>query len=373
VHVLDASRAVGVVSALLDPKQKETFAAQTREEQQKLRVLFQHKRSKPSVPLTDARTRRMKISWKPIELPAPSFLGRKVVEDVSIERIAKYIDWTFFFTAWELRGKFPEILEHPQHGQAARELFENGKAMLERIIREGRLRARACYGFWPAASVGDDIVLYTDAARATELTRFSMLRQQLVKPEGEPQLCLADFVAPLESGLLDHVGAFAVTTGLGCEAFARELEAEKDDYGAILVKALADRLAEAFAELMHQQARRDWGYGRHERLTQEDLIAEKYRGIRPALGYPASPDHSEKPKLFELLGATDAGMSLTESFAMLPAASVSGLYLAHPEARYFNVGRVDRDQVQDYAARKGISLAEAERWLAHHLAYEPIS
>jgi 5-methyltetrahydrofolate--homocysteine methyltransferase len=293
------------------------------------------------------------------------------VNDVSLPEIARYIDWTFFFTAWELRGKFPAVLQHPEHGQAARELFDNGKRLLDKIMEDRSIEARGVYGFWPAASDGDDIVVYTGEDRRAELTRFPMLRQQQIKTDDNPYLSLSDFVAPASSGVGDYIGAFAVTSGLGTEALAKAYEKQLDDYNAIMVKALADRLAEAFAELLHERARREWGYGASERLSNEDLIAEKYRGIRPAFGYPASPDHTEKRKLFDVLAAEKVGITLTEHFAMMPAASVSGLYFAHPEARYFAVGKIDRDQVENYAARKGMTVAQVERWLGPNLAYDP--
>jgi 5-methyltetrahydrofolate--homocysteine methyltransferase len=282
-----------------------------------------------------------------------------------------FIDWTFFFNAWQLKGRVPAIFDHPQYGAAARELYDHAQALLSRIVEEGRLTASGVYGFWPAASSGDDIVLFRDEARSVELLRFNMLRQQEVIADDKPNRCLADFIAPVESGRRDYLGAFAVTAGLGVESLVAEFERDHDDYDAIMVKALADRLAEAFAEYLHAEARCDWGYGRDERLSPEDLAAEKYRGIRPAFGYPACPDHTEKRKLFHLLGAHDVGLSLTESYAMLPAASVSGLYFASPRARYFMVGRLGADQVEDYARRKEISVEAAERWLAPNLGYEP--
>jgi 5-methyltetrahydrofolate--homocysteine methyltransferase len=371
VHVNDASRAVNVVASLLDAERKREFDRVNREAQERLRFVYGRKREHPLIPYAEARARRIAIDWRPADLPEPAFLGRRVVDDVGLEQIARYIDWTFFFSAWELKGRYPKILESPKFGAAARELFEHGKLLLRRIIDEGLLTPRGVYGFWPAASDGDDIVLYADAARSRELVRFHMLRQQSTNPAGRPTRSLADYVAPLESGLRDHVGAFAVTAGIGAQELAAEFEAAHDDYHAIMTKALADRLAEAFAEYLHERARRDWGYGGDEHLSNEELIAERYRGIRPAFGYPACPDHSEKRQLFELLEAQALGIELTESFAMWPAASVSGIYLAHPEARYFTVGRIDRDQVEDYARRKGLALQEVERWLGPNLGYEP--
>jgi 5-methyltetrahydrofolate--homocysteine methyltransferase len=371
VHVLDASRAVGVVSRLLDPEQLAILDQENRKDQARLRDLHAHKQKKPLLPLETAQKNRFVVSFRRDDIPKPSFIGRRVVDEVSLEEIARYIDWTFFFTAWELRGKFPAVLQHPEHGQAARELFDNGKRLLEKIMQDRSLTARGVYGFWPAATDGDDIVVYANEDRQTECKRFPMLRQQQIKTDDNPYLSLADFVAPFGSDATDYIGAFAVTAGLGADALAKLFEKQLDDYNAIMVKALADRLAEAFAELVHQRARREWGYGAAEQLSNEELIAEKYRGIRPAFGYPASPDHTEKRKLFDLLGAEEVGITLTEHFAMLPAASVSGLYFAHPEARYFAVGKIDRDQVESYAARKGMTIGEVERWLSPNLAYEP--
>jgi 5-methyltetrahydrofolate--homocysteine methyltransferase len=371
VHVLDASRAAGVASALLDARQRPDFDAKNRDEQAMLRALFARKNEKPMVPIALARANRTRIEWRADDLPAPAWTGARRVEDVSIEALIPYIDWTFFFTAWQLVGRYPAILEHPEQGPVARELHANALAMLERIVREQRLTARAVWGFFPAAAEGDDVVLYDDAARTKELARFPMLRQQAVKSDDEPHRSLADYVAPRERGLADHVGAFVVTAGLGLDALVKELEAEHDDYGALVAKALADRLAEAFAELLHERARREWGHGEAPPLAPEALLAEQFRGIRPAFGYPACPDHTPKRTLWSLLSADDIGVTLTESLAMWPAASVSGLYLAHPQARYFMIGRIDRDQVEDYARRAGMSVEEAERWLSPQLGYDP--
>jgi len=371
VHVLDASRAVNTVASLLDPKQLPELDRKNREEQERIRAVHAGRREEKLIPYAEALARRTPIEWRAEDLPEPAFLGRRVLDDVPLETLARYIDWTFFFTAWELKGRFPKILEHPVHGAAARDLYENGLALLREITDRKLLRARGVYGFWPANAVGDDIVLYTDETRATELLRFSMLRQQRTVEADKPTRSLADFVAPAGHGLADHVGAFAVTAGLGADALVRRYEAEHDDYDAILVKALADRLAEASAEYLHERARRDWGYEPDRALSNDELIDEKYRGIRPAFGYPACPDHTEKWKLFDLLRAREIGMDLTEHLAMTPPASVSGLYFAHPAARYFTVGRIGRDQVEDYARRKGMTLAEAERWLAPNLGYEP--
>jgi 5-methyltetrahydrofolate--homocysteine methyltransferase len=371
VHVADASRAVGVVASLLDSRQRPDFAAKNAEAQARMRAVHASKLEKPLLSYAVARDRRLRLEFRPEDLAAPAFHGRRVIE-LPIEALRETIDWTFFFTAWELRGRFPKILDHPEYGQTARDLYASAQELLARIEREKLLRARGVYGFWPAASEGDDLVLFTDETRRRELVRVPMLRQQRARDDQAPTLCLADFVAPRESGVPDTVGAFAVTAGIGADELAAGFEAENDDYQAIMAKALADRLAESFAEWLHREARRALGYGADEALTNEELIDEKYRGIRPAFGYPACPDHSQKRVLFELLGAEEAGMKLTESCAMLPAASVSGLYFAHPRARYFNVGRVGRDQVESYAARQGRTLAEVERWLGPtNLAYDP--
>jgi 5-methyltetrahydrofolate--homocysteine methyltransferase len=374
VHVLDASRAVGVVAGLLDPAGRAALDAQNRREQAELRELHGKKRAKPLLPLAAANAGGPAIAWRREDVAVPRFIGARVVDDVTLEELTRYIDWTFFFTAWELRGRFPAILDHPLQGAAARELYANARQILQAITDGKKLTPRGVYGFWPAHSDGNDVVLYADESRVGELLRFNMLRQQQVKgpaDAGKPFLSLSDFVAPVGSGLPDHLGAFAVTAGLGAAELAGAYEKALDDYGAIIVKALADRLAEAFAECLHQRARRDWGYGAAEDLSSEDLVDEKYRGIRPAFGYPACPDHTEKGKLFDLLGARRIGMELTEHFAMTPAASVSGLYFAHPAARYFNVGRIDRDQVDDYARRKQMPVSVVERWLAPNLAYDP--
>ncbi len=371
VHVSDASRVAGVVSSLLDPARREEFDRKNRENQERLRALHGARQQRKLLPYASALERRLRLDWSEEQVAVPRFTGRRELADVSLETLTAYIDWTFLFSAWELKGRFPKILDHPKHGEAARELYDAARQLLQRIIDEKLLEARGVYGFWPAQSRGDDIILYADEARETELLRFNMLRQQTAREPGKPSLSLADFIAPAESGVEDYVGAFAVTAGLGAEELARRFEQELDDYHAIMVKALADRLAEAFAEYLHQQARHEWDYGDSEELTNDDLIAERYRGIRPAFGYPACPDHSEKRKLFALLDAEAVGMGLTESYAMTPAASVSGLYFAHPSAHYFNLGSIDRDQVESCAARKGLSVEEVERWLAPNLGYDP--
>ncbi len=355
VHVLDASRVVGVVSGLLDPDRRNAADRENRELQVRLREQHEGKQRRQLLGLAAARENRARPAFDHLEIP--SFLGTRMVEP-ALSVLRDYIDWTFFFHAWELRGRFPAILDHPQMGQTARELYDNALALLEEIERGGLLQARGVYGFWPACADGDDIVL-------GDGRRVHMLRQQVDHGDDRPNLALSDYVAP--EG--DHLGAFAVTAGLGADELAARFEAERDDYRAIMVKALADRLAEAFAEYLHQVARREW-YEHGEHLSSEDLIAERYRGIRPAFGYPACPDHTEKRTLFDLLDAERIGMGLTETFAMTPAASVSGIYLGHPEARYLTVGKVGRDQVADYARRKGWPVTEAERWLRPNLGYE---
>jgi 5-methyltetrahydrofolate--homocysteine methyltransferase len=370
IHVIDASRVVRVVSNVLDPVGTEAYVAEVQRDQENTRGLFAERRNRPRLALPLAREQRPQLAFDATTVPVPSFTGLRILEDIPLTDIVPYIDWTFFFAAWDLKGRFPKILEHAQHGEAARDLYENGQRLLAEIIRDGSLKASAAYGFWPANSDGDDIVVYTDETRTAERLRFNMLRQQAEKPPGQPYLSLADFIAPVGSGVADHVGAFAITAGIGVEKLAARYEAALDDYNAIMVKALADRLAEAGAEYLHARARREWGYGVNESLTSEDLIEERYRGIRPAFGYPACPDHTEKSKLFSLLEAERAGVTLTEHFAMMPASSVSGIYLAHPEARYFPIGQIDRDQVRDYAARKGETLSHVERWLAPSLAYD---
>jgi 5-methyltetrahydrofolate--homocysteine methyltransferase len=371
VHVIDASRAVGVVASLLDPAQRPAFDAANRSLQDRLREQFARRQERPLLTVAAARANRLALPWRAGDLPVPAFLDRRVLDDIPLAELVPFIDWTFFFHAWELKGRVPQIFEHPQYGAAARELHGHATRLLDEIVAGRRLQARAVYGFWPAASEGDDIVLYAGPGGTTEAARFPMLRQQAPMPDEQPNRCLADYVAPAACGLRDHVGAFAVTAGLGADRLVAEHEAAHDDYAAIMVKALADRLAEAAAEWLHARVRREWGYAEDETLSAEDFVAERYRGIRPAFGYPACPDHSEKVRLFDLLGAHDIGMGLTESAAMTPAASVSGIYLAHPQARYFMVGRLGEDQVRDYAGRKKMPLEDVERWLAPSLGYEP--
>ncbi len=374
VYVKDASRSVGVCQTLASPAGRAAYEEKLQAEHRKRREQHAGKRVKgPALSLAEARARAASLDWQAYRAPVPRFFGTRVLEDLPLRDLVRYIDWMPFFNAWEFSGTFPAVLEDPVKGPAARQLWEDGQRMLEQVVRERWLRARAVVGFFPAASVDDDIELYAGADREEVLARLHHLRQQKTKPPGQPQSCLADFVAPRASGTADYLGAFAVTAGIGIEEHVARFEAAGDDYSAILLKALADRLAEAAAEALHERVRRElWGYAPDERLDNESLIREAYRGIRPAPGYPACPDHTEKATLWQLLDAErSTGIRLTESFAMYPTASVSGWYFAHPEARYFAVGQVGLDQVRDYAARKGVSLAEAERWLAPSLGYEP--
>jgi len=381
VHVLDASLVVNVVSDLLNPERRAELDTRNRAQQASLRELHEHRLQNPITPLIRARRQTPKLDFSDVgpagaDIVAPARLGVQVVEDLSLAEIAEYIDWTFFFTAWELRGVFPQILKHPKYGEAATELYGHGRSLLADLIAGDKLGVRAVQGFWPANAEGDDIVLWDpEAPGKREQARFCMLRQQQVRAPSKDSdarpvyRSLADFVAPVDSGVVDYVGAFACTTGVGADELAARYEAEGDDYNAIMVKSLADRLAEACAELLHHRARRAW-YAKDEALNKLELNRERYRGIRPAFGYPACPDHSEKAALFELLGAPAQGITLTESFAMSPGAAVSGIYLGHPRSRYFTLGRIGRDQVEDYARRKGMSVGEVERWLGPNLGYD---
>ena len=371
VHVLDASRAVGVVGSLINAQQRTEFAASVRADYDRIRQAHQERGSKALMSLEAARAHRLPTEWAAADLPVPAFTGVRTIDRMSLRELVPFIDWTPFFHTWELRGRYPGILEDPTVGPKAKELLADAEALLAEIIRDDLLTARGVYGFFPANSVGDDIELYRDLDRQERVTTFHTLRQQMEKPSDQFNLALADYVASKESGRTDYVGAFVVTAGIGVEALCAKFERDHDDYNSIMVKALADRLAEAFAEWLHKQVRADWGYGRTESLTNEEMIRERYRGIRPAPGYPACPDHTEKRLLFDLLQAESrAGVALTESFAMLPAAAVSGLYFAHPQAKYFAVGKINRDQVEDYAARKKLSVSEVERWLAPNLNYD---
>ena len=374
IHVTDASRAVGVVRALLDPARRDAYAAEVRDEHEALRRERGDRRAgERRLTLAEARANRLRVDWAGVAPPAPSFVGVRTFRDYPLAELVDRIDWTPFFTTWELRGAYPAILDDPTVGAAARDLHRDAVALLERIVAAGDLRADAAVGFWPANAVGDDIVIWRDNGRTEPRATFRTLRQQMAKREGRPNLALADFVAPVASGALDFVGAFAVTAGHGLDTLVAHFEARHDDYSAILAKALADRLAEAFAERLHERVRRElWGYAPGETLSNAELVAERYQGIRPAPGYPACPDHTEKRTLFMLLEAeARAGIRLTESWAMLPGASVSGYYFWHPQSAYFGVGRIGRDQLEDYAARAGIPVADAARILGPNLAEEP--
>jgi 5-methyltetrahydrofolate--homocysteine methyltransferase len=371
VHVLDASRAVPVTTSLLSEDGKAEFVAQHRAEYDALRKAHSAPKAK-LVSLATARTRRTPILWRAEDLPVPEFTGIRVLDHFPLATLRTYIDWTPFFHTWELKGVYPRILVHPEQGAQARQIFAEGNALLDKIIAENLIEARAVYGIFPANAVGDDVELYTDETRTKELARFHFLRQQANREGSEPCRSLADFVAPKDTGLPDHIGAFAVTSGIGVKELCDGFRAQHDDYNAIMAEALADRLAEAFAECLHKRVRDEWGYGRAEGLSIDELIHEKYRGIRPAAGYPGCPDHTEKGGLWNLLKVeANTGMRITESFAMWPGSSVSGLYFAHSEARYFSLGKIDREQVADYAERKGISVAEVERWLGPNLNYDP--
>jgi 5-methyltetrahydrofolate--homocysteine methyltransferase len=401
VHVLDASRVIGVVSQLLSPENKAAFVADVQDKQEKQRIEFGGRRSaRKLLPIEEARRRAQPSEWDSLDIPKPDFLGTRVFssaggpssreavsppppssrgaagdaaiqqESLDLNDVAQLIDWSPFFSTWELHGRFPDILNDPAVGAEASKLYRDAQTMLQRIIAEKRYTAKAVLGFWPANRVGDSVEVYADEARSRVLATFHFLRQQNEKPAGQHNHSLADYIAPKSSGRIDYLGAFAVTTGHGVEAFANEFRAKHDDYNAIMAQALGDRLAEALAEYMHKRARDFSGYGKLENFALKDIIREKYRGIRPAPGYPACPDHTEKPALFALLGATEqTGVSLTESYAMNPPSSVSGLYFNHPDSKYFAVGKLGKDQIEDYAARKGISVAEAERWLAPYLDY----
>jgi 5-methyltetrahydrofolate--homocysteine methyltransferase len=371
VHVLDASRAVPVTTSLLSDDGKAAFVAQHRADYDALRRAHSAPRL-TVVSLETARKRRTPIEWRAEDLAVPAFTGVRVLNDFPLATLRDFIDWTPFFHTWGLKGVYPRILEHEEQGAQARQIFTEGQALLDLMIEKNWITARGVYGLFPASAVGDDVELYTDGTREKVLERFHFLRQQSNREGSEPCRSLADFIAPKETGLPDHIGAFAVTSGIGLKELCDRFRAEHDDYNAIMAEAIADRLAEAFAECLHKRVRDEWGYGCEEGLSNSDLIQEKYRGIRPAAGYPASPDHTEKGPLWRLLDVqANTGMLITESFAMWPGSSVSGLYFAHPKSRYFSLGKIDRDQVTDYHKRKGMSVAEVERWLGQNLNYDP--
>ncbi len=373
VHVKDASRAVGVVDRLIREEQRLLFDKENKDRQEKERENYSKRREqgRQLVPYAQALEKRFTIDWSQSDVPVPEFLGKRVLRDFPLEKLVPYIDWSPFFMAWELKGKYPQILQDPHVGPEATKLFQDAQALLERITQDKLLAAHAVYGFFPANSEGDDIIVYTDDTRTQEKCRFFNLRQQWQREGQTTFLSLGDFIAPVNSGVKDYLGAFACTAGHGCQELVKRFKADHDDFNAIMVEALADRLAEACAEYLHRQVRLEWGYGKDENLSKEDLIAEKYRGIRPAAGYPTSPDHTEKQTIWSLLDVeASADMTLTESFAMWPGASVSGLYFSHPKARYFAINLITRDQVEDYARRKGMPVKEVEKWLGSNLAYD---
>ncbi|MET0595135.1 MAG: vitamin B12 dependent-methionine synthase activation domain-containing protein, partial [Polyangiaceae bacterium] len=371
VHVLDASRAVPVTTSLLSDEGKAAFVAEHRAEYERIRKMHASPQQK-LVPIDVARAHRTPIAWRAEDVSKPEFTGVRVLDDFPLATLRDFIDWTPFFHTWELKGVFPRILEHEKYGEQARQIYAEANALLTTMIEKKLIRARGVYGLFPANAVGDDVELYTTPARSEQLARFHFLRQQAQKDKTDPCRSLSDFIAPRETGLADHIAGFAVTTGIGLKELCDGFRARHDDYNAIMAEAIADRLAEAFAECLHKRVREEWGFGRGENLSHEELIHEKYRGIRPAAGYPACPDHTEKGILWKLLDVeAKTGMTLTESFAMWPGSSVSGLYFAHPESRYFTLGKIDRDQVEDYSVRKGMTVAEVERWLAPNLNYDP--
>jgi 5-methyltetrahydrofolate--homocysteine methyltransferase len=371
VHVLDASRAVPVTTSLLSEDGKGAFVVAHRDEYEKLRKSHAAPKQK-LVGIETARKRRTPIEWRAEDIPTPSFTGVRALDNFPLATLRDFIDWSPFFHTWGLKGIYPRIFEHPEYGAQARQIHTEANALLDKIIAEKLITARGVYGFFPANAVGDDVELYTDHTRTKVLKRFHFLRQQANREGSEPCRSLVDFIAPKETGLPDHIGAFAVTSGICLKELCDGFRAKNDDYNAIMAEAIADRLAEAFAECLHKRVREEWGYGCKEGLSNADLIDEKYRGIRPAAGYPACPDHTEKGPLWQLLDVQkNTGMLITESFAMWPGSSVSGLYFAHPESRYFSLGKIDRDQVTDYAERKGMSVAEVERWLGPNLNYDP--
>jgi 5-methyltetrahydrofolate--homocysteine methyltransferase len=370
VHVLDASRAVGVTTSLLSEDGKDIFVAQHRSDYEAIRK--SHSAPKQAItPIAEARARRTPIEWRAEDVPTPAFTGVRVLSNFPLATLREYIDWSPFFHTWGLKGIYPRILDDARQGEEARKVFADGNKLLDKMIAENWITARGVYGFFPASAIGDDVQLYTDESRTQPLAKLHFLRQQSNREGSEPCRSLADFIAPSETSLPDHIGAFAVTTGIGLHAVCERFRQDNDDYNAIMAEALADRLAEAFAECLHKRVRDEWQYGLEEPWTPQELIQEKYCGIRPAPGYPACPDHTEKGTLWTLLDAeTNTGMKLTESFAMWPGSSVSGIYFAHPQSRYFSLGKLDRDQIADYAARKDMTVAEVERWLSQNLNYD---
>ncbi len=377
MHVLDASRSVPVVSSLLtdDKSVREKFISDVNIEYKRIRDNHLKKNdTRRFISIEKARQNKLKTDWDKIKITKPEKNGVSVLKDFSIETLRKYIDWTPFFQTWELKGKYPAILEHEKYGPEAKRIFKDANKILDEIVFKNLLHADGVFGIFPANSVGDDIEIYTDESRKGVKRILHTLRSQTQKSDGLPNLALADFIAPKEKGIADYIGAFAVTTGIGIETVIKKFEDEHDDYNSIMVKAVADRLAEAFAEYLHEQVRKKyWGYSKNENLSNDDLISESYTGIRPAPGYPAQPDHTEKLIIFDLLDVEkNTSITLTESLAMYPAASVCGLYFAHPDSKYFNIGKIGKDQVTDYHKRKGISLDEMEKWLSSSLNYDKV-
>ena len=375
IHVLDASRSVAVAGSLLSKDQKDKYVHSVKQDYENLRTMHKNKKDdKKFLKIDHARNRAHKIDWNKTNITAPTFTGLKVFDNFPLEEIRDRIDWSPFFFTWELKGRYPKIFEDEKYGKEAKKIFDDANKLLDEVIKNKSLTAKAVIALYPANSVGDDIELYTDESRNEVINTFHTLRQQLQKTTEQPYLALSDFIAPKSSGIKDYLGAFAVTAGIGIEKLIERFEKEHDDYNSIMIKAVADRLAEAFAEKMHELVRKEfWGYSKNENFSNEELVSEKYDGIRPAPGYPAQPDHTEKEFLFNLLDAEkNANIILTESFAMYPASSVSGLYFSHPDSKYFNVGKIDRDQVEDYAKRKNMSVEEIEKWLSPILAYEQL-
>jgi 5-methyltetrahydrofolate--homocysteine methyltransferase len=374
VYVADASRAVGVATTLLSEEHKPDFLDNLKGEYENIRVRRAGKNeAKSLIPIADARANSIKIDWNSYTPPKPAFTGIKVLNDIPLTDIIPYIDWTFFFHSWQLRMKFPNILEDAEKGEEARKLYDDALVMLDTIVKEKWLQANAVIGLFPANAIGDDVEVYDDDTRSKIQTTFHFLRKQSKQPEGKVNECLADFIAPKDSGKADYIGGFAATAGIGIDDKVAEFEKDHDDYNALMLKALADRLAEAMTEMLHEKVRKEfWGYASDEILSNNELINEDYAGIRPAIGYPAGPDHSEKDLLWELLDVeNNTGIWLTESKAMVPTAAVSGLYFSHPDSRYFAVGKINKDQIEDYNKRKGFDISVTEKWLSPNLAYDP--
>jgi len=368
IHVKDASRVSDVVGKLIDSSRVGKFKKENADEQEVIRNKYGEISKNPTIPLEEVRKNKFNTDWNSMEIPQIPFVGSKIIENVPLLELTNYIDWTFFFTSWDIPRRYPKVLDDERYGEAAKELYEDAQMILRRIVKENIFTVNISYGFWPANSEGDDIIVYSDASRENEEARFNMLRQQIDR-RGSAYCCLSDFIAPIESKISDNIGLFSVTAGIGADIFANTFEKEGDDYNAIMVRLLADRLAEASAEWLHSRVRKEWGFPDSKEISFTQILNEKYRSIRPALGYPACPDHSELGKVFKMLKSNKIGMSLTENYAIIPAASVSGLYFSHPDSYYFSVGRIGRDQVENYAKRKGIKVSEVEDLIHANLAY----